>query len=442
MLGSWICEVYDVHVSSMSHRFRKEISKGQGRRGQGTREKINQNLPKLTKTKQNQNPNNQMNARYHLLISVGSLLSTAASFVLPSVGTSATACSMSSMKQTAADMDIISPTTLGPTILSKLVQDASITSQSLDMSGIVWLEHLNLVVGDMDVAMKFYVDFMGFSRDSNPKHVNLGQQQFHLAATGEPAQRITGSIGLTVPSLQSIKDRIPHALTDLEGTLFAINDESDDKIISITCPYGNIFNLYDISIDDDYSSTIDATSQSNHKMVNMHALGGAYGAHRLAVRLQPGIRYVEMACPVSTASSIAEFYQTVMKCNQVITTTLDGHRECAIVGVGPGVHFVFVESSELTARSLERMQGVHACIYIPHFESTYHELKIRGLIWTNPRFTHLDTCDTWEEAFASRTLRFKDVLDVKTGDKVLELEHETRPMSHGQYLKVPNYTPN
>lgn len=378
-----------------------------------------------------------MNARYHLLISVGSsLLSTAASFVLPSA-----ACSMSSMKQTAADI-IISPTTLGPTALRKLVQDASITSQSLDMNGIVWLEHLNLVVGDMDVAMKFYVDFMGFSRDGNPKHVNLGQQQFHLAATGDQAQRITGSIGLTVPSLQNIKDRIPLAQTDLEGTLFAINDESDDKIMKITCPYGNIFNLYDISIDDDYSSTIDdATTQSKQKMVNMHALGGAYGAHRMAVRGQPGIRYVEISCPVSTASSIAEFYQTVLKCN-VMTTTLDGHKKCAIVGVGPGVHFVFVESSELTARSLERMQGVHACIYIPHFESTYHELKGRGLIWTNPRFTHLDTCDTWEEAYASRTLRFKDVLDVKTGDKVLELEHETRPMSHGQYLKVPNYTPN
>lgn len=391
-------------------------------------------------------PNNQMNTRYHLLfISFGSLLSTAASFVLlpSSVGTSATACSMSSIQQTAADMDIISPTTLGPATLSKLVQDVSITSHSLDMSGIVWLEHLNLVVGDMDVAMKFFVTFLGFSRDSNPKHVNLGQQQFHLAATGDQAQRITGSIGLTVPSLQNVKDRIPRALTDLEGTLFAINDESDDdKTMSITCPYGNIFNLYDISIDDGYSSTIDATTQSKHKMVNMHALGGAYGAHRLAVRSQPGIRYVEMACPVSTASSIAGFYQTVLKCNQVMTTTLDGHKECTIVGVGPGVHFVFVESSELTARSLERMQGVHACIYIPHFESTYHELKDRGLIWTNPRFTHLDTCDTWEEAFASRTLRFKDVLDVETGDKVLELEHETRPMSHGQYLKVPNYTPN
>ena len=59
-----------------------------------------------------------------------------------------------------------------------MVQTASLESQQcLDMNGIVWLEHLNLVVGDMGHALKFYVDFLGLSRDSNPKHVNLGQQQ-------------------------------------------------------------------------------------------------------------------------------------------------------------------------------------------------------------------------------------------------------------------------
>ena len=39
------------------------------------------------------------------------------------------------------------------------------------------LEHVNLVVGDMAVAKKFYVDFLGLTPDNNPKHFNLGQQQ-------------------------------------------------------------------------------------------------------------------------------------------------------------------------------------------------------------------------------------------------------------------------
>ena len=42
---------------------------------------------------------------------------------------------------------------------------------------------------------------------------------------------------------------------------------------------------------------------------------------------------------------------------------------------------------------------------------------------------------------ASRTLRFKDVVDLATGTKLLELEHETRPARHGQFLKVPHYEP-
>ena len=240
-----------------------------------------------------------------------------------------------------------------------------------------------------------------------------------------------------MPSLQKIKERVERAKSDLQGTLFAINEESD-KVMSITCPWGNIFHLYDISLDDDHAATLsDSYNQSPHKMVNMHAEGGAYGAHRMAVRGQPGIRYVEFTVPSSTSKSIAHFYQDVMKCNQVVI-----NNDCAIVGVGPGVHFVFVESDELTTESVEKQQGVHACIYISNFQSTYQELKDRGLIWTNPRFTHLDTCDTWEEACASRTLRFKDMLDVKTGEKVYELEHETRSLTHGQYLKVPHYILN
>ena len=52
------------------------------------------------------------------------------------------------------------------------------SQKSLDLSGIVWLEHLNLVVGSMSLAEKFYVDFLGLTPDKdNAKHFNLGQQQ-------------------------------------------------------------------------------------------------------------------------------------------------------------------------------------------------------------------------------------------------------------------------
>mmetsp|Transcript_14194 Transcript_14194/g.30105 ORF Transcript_14194/g.30105 Transcript_14194/m.30105 type:complete len:404 (-) Transcript_14194:27-1238(-) len=358
----------------------------------------------------------------------------------------------SSSTMTTSDA-LTSTTTLGSDSLRKLVQSAAratAESNSLDLSGIVWLEHLNLVVGSMSDAKKFYVDFLGLTPDAgNAKHFNLGQQQFHLAANEDPPQRVTGSIGLTVPSLERIRERAQTARSALEGTQFSIyENHSDDatksKTMTVTCPWGNIFHLYDISIDDDVdSATLNSdnnANESSQKMVKFHAEGGTYGPHRMAVRGGPGIRYVEIACPVGSIDAIAKFYEEILGCN-IMKSVQDGN-DAVIVTVGPGVHMAFVANPDLTDEALDQMNGVHACIYISEFQSMYNTLKARDLIWTNPRFTHLDSCDTWEEACGSRTFRFKDIVDMNTGAKVLEFEHETRPMMHGQYLKVPHYVPN
>lgn len=347
-------------------------------------------------------------------------------------------------------------TTLGPNTLRNLVQEAAVNSQkqTLDLNGIAWLEHVNLVVGDMSTATKFYIDFLGFTaeREPNPKsnHFNLGQQQFHLAAANddEPPQRVTGSIGLTVPSLQRIRERVRDALSELKGTLFSIVEDYNKDTMTVTCPWGNTIHLYDIAIDEDHQST-DAASQSSQKMVKLHGEGGAYGPHRMAVRGNPGIRYVEIACRMGAIDSIAEFYERMLGCHVTRTKAVPtsdsstaGEVGVAIVCVGPGVHMTFVENEHLSDDIIKQMEGIHACIYVPNFQQKYNTLKEQNLIWTNPRFTHLDSCDTWEEALASRTFRFKDVFDIETGEKILEFEHETRPMLHGQYMKVPPYVPN
>ena len=233
--------------------------------------------------------------------------------------------------------------------------------------------------------------------------------------------------------------------------MFSIHEnnanDTNSKTMTVTCPWGNIFHLYDISIDDDDEDDNSTTcnndndaSKSSQKMVKFHAEGGSYGPHRMAVRGKPGLRYVEVACPLGTINAIAEFYETLLGCT--VKRSRVNEIEAATVSVGPGVHMTFVEHSNLTNNNLEKMKGVHACIYISNFQTMYNALKERNLIWTNPRFTHLDSCDTWEEACASRTFRFKDILNVETGEKILEFEHETRPMMHGQYLKAPYYVPN
>jgi hypothetical protein len=102
----------------------------------------------------------------------------ATGFVLPPASSFQRAHRNIMLLSSASQPSAATTTTLGPTALRTIVQNASIeSSKCLDLSGIVWLEHLNLVVGDIDLAIKFYVDFIGLSRDSNPKHFNLGQQQ-------------------------------------------------------------------------------------------------------------------------------------------------------------------------------------------------------------------------------------------------------------------------
>jgi hypothetical protein len=325
---------------------------------------------------------------------------------------------------------------LGADSLRTLVRDAARhdVSQTLDLSGITWMEHINLVVGSKSLAEHFYVDFLGCTKDASSSfHVNLGQQQFHLAEIpGEPAQIIAGSIGLTLPSLDTLRERIPAAQQVLHGTQFEIvqDDVESNGCLTLTCPWGNTMHLYSMEND-----SLEPTVDSKQKMTKIHAEGGAYGAHRMAVRGGPGIRFVELACPTGKAGVIAQFYKEMLHC------TIFEKEGAAVISVGPGVHLAFVENEKVSKDDVKKMEGVHICFYANNFKALYHRLHEMGNIWTNPRFVHLDSCDTWEEAAASRTLRFKDIRDLATEEKLLELEHETRPLRHGQYLKVPKYEP-
>jgi hypothetical protein len=233
-----------------------------------------------------------------------------------------------------------------------------------------------------------------------------------------------------------------------------------EDCLTIRGPWGNRFHIYSLQDDDDDDKDPPITKETTtpQKMTNLHSEGGAYGAHRMAVRGQAGIRYIELACPKGKATAIARFYREMLGCTvtttETTTTTTTTTTQqnnvvvaCSLVCVGPGVHLCFVEQQddddavEANRDVQAMMEGVHVCFYADDFEGLYGRLLHKNLIWTNPRFVHLDTCDTWEEAFASRTLRFKDIIDLSTGDKIMELEHETRPLRHGQYLKVPKYEP-
>ena len=358
----------------------------------------------------------------------------------------------------------------------------------LDVPGVAWMEHLNLIVGDdRSVAEAFYIGVLGMTADKSKSfHVNLGRQQFHLAtpqkSNDEIPHRIHGSVGLVVPDLEALWDRLGEAVRDgddddngngnnrhdFRGTLFDYyreTAEDGDSTVHVRCPWGNVFRCYSAGARgrDGSAPAADSTATaalSPQKMTNLHArVIGVHGADKMGVLGvgQPGIRYVEFVLPVGVrAEQVRSFYRETLRCPATVLSATGGGAKACLVSVGPGVHLVFPEASTASTgtptaddeRELYRkMKGIHICIYAHGFRGLYRRLSERSLVWTNPRFTRLDSCDTWEDAKRSRTLRFRHIVDVDADAEpdrgvLMELEHETRPLRHGQFMKVPHYVPN
>ena len=256
--------------------------------------------------------------------------------------------------------------------LRELVTEAArrdVDDSALDLQGIVWLEHINWITGEpRSLVEKFYLEVLGCTPDAGKSfHVNLGQQQFHLAVAkdSEAPQAIAGgSIGLAVPNSASLRDRVQAAVASkaFNGTQFRLVT-NDPDCVTLQGPWGNTFHCYSIQNEVDDSLEPNSTM----KMVNAHADGsGMYGSHRMAVRNQPDIRYMEFPCPHGQATALASFYRHVMNC--IVHTQSqsddDSSNEVVTVSVGPGVHLpvVFVENERFADLQQASQGFIFACI--------------------------------------------------------------------------------
>jgi len=135
---------------------------------------------------------------------------------------------------------------------------------SQDLGSIVHLEHVNLAAPDTIVAMVFYIEGLGFTRDpfntsSTTLWVNIGTQQIHVP-TLETPQVLSGHIGLLIPNLDQLVMRLQkiqdHSL--LSGTKFSwkikdkaknglVPEQYTDKVVHVQCPWGNKFRIYQAS---------------------------------------------------------------------------------------------------------------------------------------------------------------------------------------------------
>src|SRR5687768_18301277 len=116
-----------------------------------------------------------------------------------------------------------------------------------DVGNIVLLEHVNLQVPDQPMAMLFYIVGLGLTRDPylnvglRNMWANIGEQQFHLPTRA--AQKICGYIGLVMPDLEALSERLSAVQEALKDTQFSWS--TNDDHVAVTCPWGNRFRCYE-----------------------------------------------------------------------------------------------------------------------------------------------------------------------------------------------------
>jgi hypothetical protein len=251
-----------------------------------------------------------------------------------------------------------------------------------DVGNIVLLEHVNLQVPDQAIAILFYIVGLGLTRDPylnvglGNMWANAGEQQFHLPTRA--AQRISGYVGLVVPDLEGLCERLSSVESGLKETQFSWST-SDDHV-AVTCPWGNRLRCY----------------QS----------GPAFGDMAL------GLAYVEFTVPEGTAPAIAGFYQNVLEAPAWLEA--DSMRAVANVRIGRNQSLRFRESNEPIAP----YDGHHIAIYVANFSRPYNFLKRHHLI---------------SEDVRNHQFRFQSIVDGDSGRIAFLLEHEVRSLHHPMF---------
>jgi len=251
-----------------------------------------------------------------------------------------------------------------------------------DVSNIVHLEHVNVTQPDQRLATLFYVSGLGFTRDPylmvglENMWINIGRSQMHLP-TNRP-QRMRGTIGLVVPDLTLLKQRLARVAPALEATEFTFVDRG--AIVDVTCPWGNRFRC--------------------------HAPAPEFGETELAMP------YIELDVGPGCAEGIARFYSEIMEATTEIVTR---EGACtAAVSAGRDQHLFFRESTQ----PLPAYDGHHVQIYIADFSGPYRRLLERNLV----------TLDA-----DAHEWRFRDIVDTRTNQTLFTVEHEVRSLKHPLY---------
>lgn len=263
---------------------------------------------------------------------------------------------------------------------------------SEDVGNVVALEHVNVRIPDQRLSTIFHVTGMGLTRDPylmtgvGNMWINIGRNQFHLP-TGQP-QVVRGHVGLVLPDRQALLKRLAEVQGDLDGTSFAVTEH--DAFVEVISPWGNRLRCFEPD--------------------------ARFGPITL------GLPYVEFDVPEGTAPAIARFYREMLETPGDVAE--DEHGRFATCSVGHDQRLVYRE----TDRPLPAYDGHHLQIYLVDFSGPHRKLDERGLI--------IEESDRWQ-------YRFKDIVDLDSGEVLFTIEHEVRSMTHPLYARpLVNRNPN
>jgi hypothetical protein len=253
-----------------------------------------------------------------------------------------------------------------------------------DVGNIVHLEHYNCCIDDQRLAVLFYVVGLGATRDPyifpgmENIWLNFGRTQVHMPSRAVPpkAERLRGTAGFVVPSLEDLAKRLEYAGKEMKrvvGDARAFSYTVKKDCVEATDPWGT--------------------------RVRCHAPSPEYGPIDL------GLAYVDFDVPPGTTEGIARFY------NEVMEAPATASKGRAVVRIGRHQKLMFTE----TKAKQPEYDGHHIQIYIADFSKSYKWLLERGLI----------TMETDEAEW-----RFQWIVDPKDGRKLFQIEHETRSMKH------------
>ncbi len=253
-----------------------------------------------------------------------------------------------------------------------------------DVGNIVSLEHVNVLVPDQQLAMAFYVNMLGFTRDPymmtglDVMWVNIGRSQLHLPTRG--TQVLRGHTGLVVAHYDQLEQRLKDAPDELQGTQFSYEIRNDH--IEATCPWGNRYRLYPAD--------------------------GRFAPMTL------GMPYVAFDVPGGKAAAIGRFYSEIVGAPAELGEFDDA--PAALVCAGAGQRLIFRESGG----KIPPFDGHHIQIYVADFSGPHGHLAERGLI----------TAEDDQHQY-----RFVTIFDPADGEPVFEVEHEVRSLRHPLYAR-------